>query len=170
VICFDLNFDELIEEYRKQKVELLCFLSNYRGGFKVPAIALRNQCFVASAVPYENGVIVDPLGRKLAESSHYGRIIFARINLDSQIVHIDYHTDKVRAMKEKYRETVSIETASPEAVYFLSSRHPEKSIHDMMDEFAIETLDEYLDRARRARQRYLPKDQSSPPPEPSVEG
>jgi len=97
VICFDLNFHELIDEYKKQKVELLCFLSAFRGGFMVPAIAFRNQCFVASAVPKENGVIVDPLGRTLAESSQYGRIIFAKINLDSQIVHIDYHPDKVRA-------------------------------------------------------------------------
>jgi len=40
----------------------------------------------------------------------------------------------------------------------LSSRHPQKSVHDMMDEFGIETLDEYLDRARKERQKYLPKD------------
>ena len=158
LICFDLNFGELLDEYKKQRVELLCFLSAFRGGFMVPAIAFRNQCFIASAVPHENGVIVDPLGRTLAESSAYGRIIFARINLDSQIVHIDYNVQRVRALKEKYREQVSIETASPEAVYFLSSLHPEVSIQDMIEEFEIETLDEYLDRAREERQKYLPKD------------
>lgn len=158
LICFDLNFHELLDEYKKQGVELLCFLSNFRGGFRVPAVAFKNQCFVATAVPSENGLIVDPLGRTLAESSHYGRIIFAKINLDSQIVHIDYHPEKVLAMKEKYGDQVTIETASPEAVYFLSSRHPEKSIHDMMDEFGIETLDQYLDRARAERKKYLPKD------------
>ncbi len=158
VICFDLNFRELLDQYKNQGVELLCFLSAFRGGSMVPSIAFRNQCFIASSVPHENGVIVDPLGRTLAESSAYGRIIFARINLDSQIVHIDYNVQKVRALKEKYREYVKIETASPEAVYFLSSVHPEKSIRDMMEEFEIETLDQYLDRARAERQRYLPKD------------
>ncbi|NQT12018.1 MAG: carbon-nitrogen hydrolase family protein [Planctomycetes bacterium] len=157
LICFDLNFEELLAEYKKQNAELLCFLSAFRGGSMVPSTALRNQCFIASAVPHENGVIVDPLGRVLAESSHYGRIIFARINLDSRVVHIDFNADRVRRLKQKYREYVKIETASPEAVYFLSSLHPEKSIQEMIEEFQIETLDEYLDRSRQVCKQHLPK-------------
>jgi len=157
MICFDLNFPELAAEYKKQGVELLCFLSAFRGGKRLPALALQNQCFIASAVPAENGVIVDPLGRVLAESSHYGRIIFARINLDSRIVHIDYNRDRVRQLKEKYGPLVHVETASPEAVYFLTSLHPEKSIEEMMQEFEIESYDEYLARSRNVRRRHLPE-------------
>lgn len=158
MICFDFNFPELLSEYKKRGAELICFLSNYRAGRLIPAAALRNQCFIASAVPGENGVIVDPLGRTLAESSHYGRIIFAKINLDSQVVHIDYNADRVRRLKEKYGPLVKVETASPEAVYFLSSLHPEKSIQAMIEEFQVETLDAYLDRSRSVRLRELPKD------------
>ncbi len=157
LICFDLNFKELLAEYKRQGVELLCFLSNFRGGFRVPSVAFENQCFIASAVPSENGLIVDPLGRTLAESSHYGRIIFARINLDSQIVHIDYNVDRVARLKEKYGPHVRIETASPEAVYFLSAIHPQRSIDDMIKEFEIEILDQYLDRSRAVREQQLPK-------------
>jgi predicted amidohydrolase len=155
MICYDFNFTELLAEYKKQGAELICFLSNYRAGKLIPAAALRNECFFASSVPGENGVIVDPLGRTLAESSHYGRIIFARINLDSRVVHIDYNADRVRRLKEKYGPLVRVETASPEAVYFLSSYHPEKSIGQMIAEFEIETLDAYLDRARSVRLQYL---------------
>lgn len=158
LICFDLNFEELLAEYKRQGAELLCFLSAFRGGAMVPSIAMRNQCFIASAVPHENGQIVDPLGRVLAESSHYGRIIFARINLDSQIVHIDYNADRVRRLKEAYGPHVKVETASPEAVYFLSSLHPNRTIEDMIEEFEIETLDEYLDRSRGVRKQTLPKE------------
>lgn len=158
IICFDLNFPELLEQYKRQGAELLCFLSMFRGGAMVPDLARRNQCFIASSVPGENGVIVDPLGRTLAESSQYGRIIFARINLDSQIVHIDGHIEKTRDLKRKYTERAQIETASPEAVYFLSSLHPEKSIQDMMKEFGIVTLDEYLDQSRAVRKERLPRD------------
>ena len=158
MICFDFNFTELLSEYKKLGAELICFLSNYRAGRLIPAAALRNQCFIASAVPSENGVIVDPLGRTLAESSDYGRIIFAKINLDSRVVHIDYNVDRVRRLKEKYGTCVKVETASPEAVYFLSSVHPEKSVQAMIEEFQIETLDTYLDRARSVRLRELPKD------------
>lgn len=157
MICFDFNFVELLAEYKKLGAELICFLSNYRAGKLIPAAALRNQCFIASAVPGENGVIVDPLGRTLAESSQYGRIIFARINLDSRVVHIDFNADRVRRLKEKYGPYVKVETASPEAVYFLTSLHPETSVGDMSKEFEVETLDAYLDRARSVRLQHLPK-------------
>lgn len=155
MICFDFNFPELLTEYKKLGVDMICFLSAYRAGKKIPAAALQNQCFIASAVPEENGVIVDPLGRTLAESSRYGKIIFARINLDCCVAHIDYNVDRVRRLKERYGPYVKVETASPEAVYFLSSLHPEKSVHDMVREFEIETLDTYLDRARRLRLKSL---------------
>jgi hypothetical protein len=93
----------------------------------------------------------------LAESSQYGKIIFARINLDSRVVHIDYNADRVRRLKEKYGPQVKVDVASPEAVYFLSSLHPEKSIQEMIGEFEIETRDAYLDRARSVRRTFLPK-------------
>lgn len=157
IICFDLNFQELLADYKSKGVELLCMLSAFRGGFMVPATAFRNQIFIATSTPGENSLIVDPLGRTLAESSAYGRIIFAEVNLDSQIVHIDYNQERVADMKKKYQQYVKIEVASPEAVYFLSSLHPEKSIQDMIEEFEVETLDEYLDRARRERKKYLPE-------------
>ena len=74
----------------------------------------------------------------------------------AEVVHIDYNADRVRRLKEKYGPQVKVETASPEAVYFLSSLHPDKSIDTMIEEFEIETLDAYLDRARRVRLQHLP--------------
>jgi len=156
IICFDLNFTELLDEYKEKGVELLCFLSAFRGGFRVRAVAFRNQCFVASSVPGENGVIVDPVGRVLAESSHYGRTIFARINLDCQVVHIDYNHRRIPDLKKKYGPLVKIETFSPEAVYLVTSLHPAKTVHDMIREFQIETYDDYLDRARAVQKKHLP--------------
>ncbi len=157
LICFDLNFRELMPEYKKRGAELICFLSNYRGGFVVRLLAFENQMFFASSVPGENSVIVDPMGRVLAESSAYGKIIFAKINLDSKVVHIDYNVENVVNLKKKYGELVKIEVFSPEAVYFISSLHPEKSIGEMLREFSIETYDEYRDRARSERKKYLVK-------------
>jgi predicted amidohydrolase len=156
VICFDLNFHELLEAYERQGVELLCFVSAFRGGFAVRSLAFRHRMFIASSVPGENGVIVDPMGRVLAESSQYGRTIFARINLDSAVVHIDYNHRRIPALKERYGPLVRVETFSPEAVYFLSSLHPERSVQEMMREFEIEPLGAYFDRARAVRKEHLP--------------
>ena len=158
MICYDMNFHELHKAYKEKNAELICFLSNYRAGKKLSALAIKNQAYIASSVPYENGAIIDPLGRTLAESSAYGRIIFSRINLDSQIVHIDYNAGRVAQLKRKYGERVQIETASPEAVYFISSLDVRRSVEDMIAEFDIELLDDYLDRARTERKKYLTKD------------
>ncbi len=155
VICFDFNFRELFAEYKSKGVELLCFLSAFRAGFQIPIVAYENQVFIASATPGENSVIVDPLGRTLAESNMYGKIIFSKINLDSRIVHIDYNQNKVAKLKKKYKEYVKIDVASPEAVYFLSSLHPKRTIAEMIKEFKIETLDDYFTRARKERKKYL---------------
>ncbi len=155
VICFDFNFRELFAKYKSKKVELLCFLSAFRAGFQIPIVAYENRIFIASATPGENSVIVDPLGRTLAESSMYGKIIFSKINLDSRIVHIDYNEQKVANLKKKYKEYVKIDVASPEAIYFLSSYHPKKSIEEMIKEFKIETFDDYFTRARKERKKYL---------------
>ncbi|MCK4244839.1 MAG: carbon-nitrogen hydrolase family protein [Candidatus Omnitrophica bacterium] len=155
MICFDFNFRELFAGYKSKGVELICFLSAFRAGFMIPAAAFENQVFIASSTPGENSVIVDPLGRTLAESSMYGKIIFSKINLDSKVIHIDYNQQKMANLKKKYKEYVRVEVASPEAVYFLSSFHPKKSVEEMIKEFKIETFDEYLNRARKERKKHL---------------
>lgn len=155
LICFDFNFRELFGRYKGKGVKLICFLSNFRAGLQVPIVAYDYQMFVATSVPSENSVIVDPLGRTLAESSMYGKIIFLKINLDFEVAHIDCNIERVAAMKKKYKEFVRIDVASPEAVYLIFSQHPRKSVYEMIKEFNVETLDEYLNRARRLREKYL---------------
>jgi hypothetical protein len=121
-----------------------------------PSASRQEKDAQAEPLP-EFGPITTLLARKAKQHNTY--IIFARINLDSQIVHIDYNADRVARLKEKYGPYVSVETASPEAVYFLSSLHPDKTIEEMIEEFEIETLDEYLDRSRGVRKEHLPKEE-----------
>ncbi|MBN1395636.1 MAG: carbon-nitrogen hydrolase family protein [Pirellulales bacterium] len=154
MICFDLNFPELAAEYKEKGAELLCFLSAFRGGKMVPSLALKNRCFIASAVWKEGGEIVDPLGRTLIESNRNAPVIFSRINLDCRVIHVDYNRDRVRRMKQKYGPLVKVDSASREALFLISSQHPEKSIDDMIREFEIEDYDAYMDRSRRERQKH----------------
>jgi predicted amidohydrolase len=158
MICFDLNFPELAAEYKKQGVELICFLSVFRGGKLTFDLALNNRCFVASAIWKEGGEIVDPLGHMLVESNRNAPVIFQRINLDSRIIHVDYNRERVREMKKKYGPLVKIESASREALFRISSLHPDKSIDELMREFEIEDYDAYLDRSRREREKALHSD------------
>ncbi len=151
IICFDLNFRELGWAYRDRGAELMCFLSMFRGGLQLSIWAYDFQVFMASATPGENSRIVDPLGRVLADSSQYGRFIWRDLNLDSVVLHIDYNHEKLPEVKKKYGPEVTFEVASPEGIFLMSSWGP-RSVRDVVEEFGLETLDAYLDRARLKRE------------------
>ncbi|MBL7141426.1 MAG: hypothetical protein ISS74_11025 [Planctomycetes bacterium] len=78
------------------------------------------------------------------------------MNLDCRVAHIDYNHRRIPDLKARYGPLVQVETFSPEAVYLISSLHPEKRVGDMMAEFEIEPYDAYLDRARAVRKDHLP--------------
>ncbi|MBN2346625.1 MAG: carbon-nitrogen hydrolase family protein [Candidatus Aminicenantes bacterium] len=155
LICFDLNYADVLDQYKKKGAELLCFLSLFPGGELLRHAALRNRCYVVSAVPGKKGMLVDPLGRTLAESGRIRRIVFARVNLDCRVVHLDFNAERIRRLKRKYGRRVRIDVSSLEATCLLTSLHPKVSAGDMAAEFDIETIDAYLDRAARERGRHL---------------
>lgn len=154
-ICFDFNFRELFAEYRRQKTELFCFLSAFSAGFQVPIMAYENQMFIASAICGPKGRIVNPLGRVLKDGLAEGMTIFAEINLDCRVIHIDFNRLKMPALKAKYKKLVQVDTAGEEGVYLLTSLHPKVGVDQMIREFEMETLDDYFQRSRRKRARLL---------------
>jgi len=155
LICFDLNFEELNQEYKKKGAELILFCSMFRGGFLLRTWAMRNRCYLASATPRENSAIVSPLGRILVESSDYERTITRTINLDCAVLHLDYNHRKFGEIRKNYGPEVEIEVASPEAIFLMTSNHPDRSVDEIIDEFELERLDDYFDRARRVRKEHL---------------
>jgi hypothetical protein len=62
---------------------------------------------------------------------------------------------KVKAMKEKYRELVEIETPRGLGCIMITSNHPDISAPDMAKEFEIELLDDLFARGRKQRADFL---------------
>jgi hypothetical protein len=158
-ICFDFNFRdrELFPEYRRQKTELFCFLSAFPGGFQLPIVAYENQMFIATAICGEpnKGRIVNPLGRIVKDGRAEGTAIFAEINLDYRMLHMGLNQHKIPALKAKYKKLVQVDAAREEGVYLLTSLHPEVSVDQMIQEYELETLDDYFQRSLRKRARAL---------------
>ncbi len=154
-ICFDFNFRELFAEYRRLGTDLFCFLSAFPAGFQIPVAAYEYQMHMASAICLPKGMIVNPLGRVLAAANGHAPVIQARLNLDCRVLHIDFNRlpGAVPALKERYRREVRVEVAGDEAVYLVTSEHPRVSVADMIREFSLEPLDDYLNRVRAARTR-----------------
>lgn len=154
-ICFDLNFDDLFEEYRKNRVKVIFFPSAYPGGFQVLMRAYQCACYFVTSILGEGSMIVDPLGRILTKSSTYNPVILKRVNLDYEVLHLDYNFEKMRKIKEKYGPKIELDVLRSDGIFMLISHTKETSAMDVIKEFSMELRDEYFKRSSNERIKAL---------------
>jgi len=154
-ICFDLNYRDVGEGLKRKGAKLVFFPSMYPGGLQLSIWAHDLCFFMASAFTGDGSSIVDPLGRALVRSSAYMPIISRAVNLDFELLHIDYNNEKWDGMRNKYGPGIEVDVATPEAIFALYSNLKGVTVKDIIREFKLETLDEYLARANAVRQKAL---------------
>lgn len=155
-ICFDLNFDELREQYRGKGVELVVFSSEYHGGLMQNYWAYYLRSYLAASIrPPAPSAIVSPLGETIAESTNYFAEVTRRINLDYALAHLDGHWEKLAAMKAKYREGVTIHDPGRLGSVLITAESHDLTIDQLLKEYEIEPLDDYLDRTRQHRRNAI---------------
>jgi predicted amidohydrolase len=146
-ICFDLNFARLLEQYRKAKPDLIVFASMYHGGLAQKLWAYQCRAHFAAAIGGLPSGVLAPNGETIAQTTNYFDFVTARINLDSMLVHLDYHWEKLRRIKEKYATDVKISDPGYLGSVLLSSEREGLSVQQLADEFELEPLDDYLHRS-----------------------
>ena len=156
-ICFDLNFDELRLQYAKAKPDIVLFSSVYHGGLMQGAWAYSCRSYFVSAIgdsrlPSE---ILNPLGEVVATSTNYFNYTKSTINLDYEVVHLDYNWDKLTKLKAKYGDAVIIHDPGKVGAVMVTSEDKNISAARMVKEFDIELLDDYFNRSRAVRSKQL---------------
>lgn len=148
-ICFDLNFDELRLKYAQARPDLLVFCSMYHGGLMQNYWAYSCRAHLVGAFGKRElqGVMLNPLGEILAQSTNYFDFVTAALNLDCVVAHLDYNWDKLTALKAKYGPGVTIRDPGRLGSVLISSEIQETSARAMAAEFEIELLDDYFARA-----------------------
>ena len=151
-ICFDLNFGELREKYVKEKPDLIIFSSMYHGGLaqSIWAFTCRSY-FVGSVNKGTPSEIRNPMGEVVATTTNYYDFVVRKINLDCKLVHLDYNREKLIALKEKYGPSVNITDPGKLGSVLITSEDLNITAEQMIREFKIELLDDYLNRAREFR-------------------
>ncbi len=104
----------------------------------------------STGVPSE---IRNPYGAIVATTTNYFDFAVAKVNLDCELVHLDYNWDKLKKMKEKYGRDVIVDDPGKLGAVLITSEHESISIDQMIREFEIEKLDDYLNRARGFRNK-----------------
>jgi hypothetical protein len=150
-ICFDLNFDELRLRYQKARPDLILFCSVYHGGLmqSVWAYSCRSH-FVSSVAGLPSGLMT-PLGQVVATSTNYFNFAVGTLNLDCCVAHLDFNWEKLTALKLKYGAGVKIFDPGLLAPVLISSETRERTAREMVEEFEIEQLDDYMERSMAHR-------------------
>ena len=153
-ICFDLNFDELRLKYVQAKPDLIIFSSMWHGGLMQAYWSYSCRCHFVGAIagkpPCE---IRNPFGKVMASSTNYFDFVTATVNLDCCLAHLDYNQDKLKAMKDKYGIKVKILDPGYMGSVLISSEDENLGVEQMVKEFQIELLDDYMKRALAHRHK-----------------
>lgn len=158
-VCFDLNFDELREKYVKAEPGIILFSSLYHGGLVQNYWAYSTRAFFVSSIGQPNlpSEILNPVGELVASSTNDSDFTVAEINLDYDVVHFDYNMEKLKDLKEKYRNKVIIHDPGKLGVVLVLSEHEKISAKEMLEEFEIKNVKTYFDESRKYRNDLLTK-------------
>ena len=156
-LCFDLNFDELRDRYAALKPDILLFSSWWHGGLEQGKWAYTCRSYFVCSYAFQTfrSEIRNPFGEVIATSTHNLNYAVATVNLDRQIIHQDRNLVKIVELKKKYGDKVIIADQGEIGVLMISSEHERISAADMVKEFDIELLDNYLERAKQIRLQQL---------------
>jgi hypothetical protein len=151
-ICFDLNFEELRDNYARLKPDIIIYPSMSHGGVLQEMWAHTCQSyFIGSIYRDFPSEIRNPLGDVIASTNIILDYAVSRINLDVKIVPVAYNYENLIALKSKYGRTVKISKHEKDGTVLITSENKSISAEGMLKEFNIELFDEYLDRARDIR-------------------
>jgi apolipoprotein N-acyltransferase len=154
-ICFDLNFDELRDKYAAQDPDLIIFSSVYHGGIAQNMWAYKCRSYFVGAVSNNPSQIRNPLGEVIASSSNYQDFVVSRINLDCELVHLDYNQAGLKSLKAKYGPRVTISDPGYLGCVLITSEDEKVNVQQMIKEFKIELLNDYFNRSREVRKKNL---------------
>lgn len=151
-ICFDLNFDELRLKYVHNKPDLILFSSAYHGGLMQQYWAYSCRAhFAGSVYTHATSSIISPVGEIIATSTNYYHYVTRTVNLDCEVIHIDYNGAQFRKIKNKYGTKVNIHDPGLLGSVLLSSETDEFTVQDIIREFGLTPLDDYWKRATAHR-------------------
>jgi len=149
-ICFDLNFDEVRNEYRRLKPDILCFASNYHGGLMQAVWAYQCRAYFVSALPFFGAGILDPFGRPIKLTDCYSSVARATINLDRVMVHLDDNRARFPDIERKYRGEVVVDIPPDIGPALIFSLTEKRTAMDVVREFGLELIDDYFARSLAA--------------------
>ena len=161
-ICFDLNYWEVGSGLCENKAELVIWSSMWDGARMLAKWAIEFG-FYMGGLHSGRSTFVDICGREIVSikrdlTDDAGRtpVVTAGLDLDKRLLHHDFNIANIKPLFEKYGPTSAYsEWLSHECLLIIGSRMSGVTTDQLIDEFGLETMRDYLARARRDRKRAI---------------
>lgn len=146
LICFDIQWPADWAHLKEMGAEIVFWPSAYDGGFPLRARAWDHHYYVVSAVQSRTARIINISGKVLAATGARSGVITTRIDLEKRYFHTDFNASQIPAIKAKYGRNVKIELFDEEGGMTLESHQADLSVADLMTEFDLELVPDYVAR------------------------
>ena len=147
-ICFDLNWSDIWTGF-EGKVDLVCWISAYEGGFPLQARAWLHHLPIATSVMSYHSKLFDIYGKILTNTTRWNRIAFFDFNLDREIFHVDGQYSKIQEMQNKYGTKISIESFTEEHFFILQSLSADISVSEIIKNEGLVTYRGYIEQCTK---------------------
>jgi hypothetical protein len=149
--CLDVNWPADWQRLVDAGAELVVFISAMAGGHALNTLARLTHTPVVSTAHGECCWVIDRLGRCVGEARREARWAAATLDLESAVFHMDKQRSKLDAIRDKYGPKLKIETLPDEALFMLESAADDLSVADVVREFNLLSLKQYLRRSDEAK-------------------
>lgn len=144
--CFDLNFEQLCQDYAALTPDMILFSSMFAGGHLCDHWARETQSYFIGSVVGSGSRILNPLGRLQNEMRGIASQITQSINVDARVYHWDYNHRCMHNLRLRYGKDIEIEFSDEEGV-FLVTACGETPLDVIEREIGLEPWRKYYNRA-----------------------
>lgn len=153
-ICFDINWPDAWRKLRRAGAELVFWPSAYGGGTLLNALAGENKFPIVSSTHKGTTKACDITGEEIASAGWVRPWLCVPLNLERAVVHAWPFCEHNAAIQAKYGDKIRIRILTENEWMIFESLSPEVRIAEVLKEFGIPTLEQYLmksDAAQAAR-------------------
>jgi len=158
-ICFDLNYWEVGSGLCANKAELVLWSSMWQGARMLTKWAIEFG-FYMGAIWRGGSTLVDLVGRQIisverdiSDRSGSAPLVTATLDMDRRLLHHDGNVKRLKPLYEKYGSTAAYcEWLPHECLLIFGSQLPNVSSDELIRQFGLETMRDYLARVRQDRQ------------------
>jgi predicted amidohydrolase len=152
LICFDIQWPREWRRAAEMGAEIVFWPSAYDGGFPLQARAWDHHYYVVSSVQSRFSRIIDITGEVIQQSGRRSAVAAAEIDLEKRYFHTDFNASQIQAIKAAYGRDVTIRLYHDEGGMTVESARADLAVEDIMEEFDLELVPDYIARHDRAEE------------------